>query len=368
MKKILLGVCGVGNGHINRQRLIINHLLDYDIYIVLAVAQKDYAFFESAYPGIQKVIVMVPRFYMCDIGIDFKAVKETYIAEGIDYYATFLDFSIEVQKAFCGSNPDFVLTDYDPNVAQFAYATNTPLIGLEQHSKFLCMANQRIDDTSADMDNYLLNYFFPKVNKRYAPSFFKIENNREYNIEAIPPVVKDIKRGMVKENKVVVYFSPYSSDSVKYRRILELIKNYTNYTFVIYTELMFGEYDSCENMVFKKISDSFDTDLSDCNFIISTAGHQLISEAINLEIPLYLFPLRTFDQNYCCYVVDSQKLGKKMALCEYEEFNEFIKNVECYRSNMREYKRANWKGQWDQVLFEKLEKELDIKKKMTAKP
>ena len=34
MKKVLIGICGIGNGHINRQKLIIDELLKYDVEIV----------------------------------------------------------------------------------------------------------------------------------------------------------------------------------------------------------------------------------------------------------------------------------------------------------------------------------------------
>ncbi|RAZ84622.1 hypothetical protein DK853_43190, partial [Klebsiella oxytoca] len=74
----------------------------------------------------------------------------------------------------------------------------------------------------------------------------------------------------------------------------------------------------------KKFGDDFDDDLSDCNFIIATSGHQLISEAISLEIPLYLSPLATFEQNYCCYMVEKEKFGLRMRKYDQEEFERFI--------------------------------------------
>ena len=75
------------------------------------------------------------------------------------------------------------------------------------------------------------------------------------------------------------------------------------------------KYTKFNNLVFKKIGPEFDMDLSNCNFIISSSGHLLISEAINLGIPLYIFPLDTFDQNYCCKMVEKNSFGKAIKKC-----------------------------------------------------
>ncbi|MEK4004981.1 glycosyltransferase family protein [Paenibacillus sp. FSL H3-0333] len=363
MKKILLGICGIGYGHVNRQKLIINHLVEYDIDLVLAVTKKNYELFDGLYPSIKKVIVNRPWIVCDNRGIDFTATKIKYSEFGFDQFDGFLDFSIEVEKAFNGEHPDFVLSDYEPYSAQFAYATNKPLICLDQQAKFLNLPTKKVNNFTIEDATGLLHYFFPKANKRYASSFFTIRSSGKYNIEAIPPVLKDIKRGLVDNSKVVVYFSPYTSNSDKYIKILELIKHYKNYEFHIYSELDFLNYHKYNNFHFKKIGEEFDSDLTDCKFIISSSGHQLISEAINLEIPLYIFPLDTFDQNYCCYIVEKQKFGKRIKTNDQKEFDLFIESLEKYITNMQNYKRTNWKSKWNEVLFEKLEKELNIMKK-----
>jgi len=364
MQRILIGICGIGNGHINRQRLIINHLLKYDVEIVLAITLKSKELFDSLYPNIKKVLIYVPWIFCNNFGIDFEATKTKYVEDGVDQFNSFLTFSTEVQKAFNGENPDFIMTDYEPNSAQFAYATNKSLICFDQHSKFLNLSSEIINGFSINIEISRLLYFFPRAEKRYVTSFFKVKNSKKFNIEVLPPILKDIKRGNIKNNKAIVYFSPYTSDSSKYIKILELIKNYTNYEFNIYTELESSDYCNYNNLVFKKIGDEFDKDLTDCNFIISSAGHQLISEAINLEIPLYIFPLDTFEQNYFCYIIEKKKLGEKINACNADEFNKFITNIEKYRSNMEKHKKMYWKNKWNEVLFSKLENEFEIRKKV----
>lgn len=59
-KRVLIGICGIGNGHVNRQRAIIDILKDYNVDIVLAITKKSYKLFDEIYPEIKKVIVNIP--------------------------------------------------------------------------------------------------------------------------------------------------------------------------------------------------------------------------------------------------------------------------------------------------------------------
>lgn len=362
MKKVLIGICGIGNGHINRQKLIIDELLKYDVEIVLAVTDNCRRYFNTLYPKIKKVNIYVPWIFCNNNGIDFKLTEQKYIEQNKDWYKTFLNFSIKVQTAFNNNNPDFVISDYEPNVAQFAYATNKPLICLDQHSKFLNLNSEMINGFSINIERSRLLYFFPHSDQRYVSSFFKIENNEDLNIKVLPPIVKKIKRTKIEKNKVVVYFSTYSNNSVYYKSILNLIKTCTDYKFYIYSDIEYPKYTKFNNLVFKKIGPEFDMDLSNCNFIISSSGHQLISEAINLGIPLYIFPLDTFDQNYCCKMVEKNSFGKAIKKCNKTELNQFINNIDVYRNKMLDYKRTNWNTSWERILFKDLEKKFGIVK------
>lgn len=364
MKKILIGVCGIGNGHINRQKLVIEHLLQYDVDIVLAVTENSYKYFNNIYPDLKKVLIYVPWIFCNNQGIDFENTRKKYIHDGVDQFDKFLSSSIEIQNAFDGEKPDLVMTDYEPNVAQFAYAVNSPLICLDQHSKFLNLNAEIINDFSINIETSRLLYFFPKANKRYVSSFFEINDCHAFNIEVLPPIIKDIERISIKKNKVVVYFSSYTNDSKIYTKVLELIKDYADYEFYVYTDIDFCDYRCFNNIKFKKIGSEFDLDLTDCYFIISTAGHQLISEAIYLEIPLLIFPLDTFDQNYCCYMVQKLKFGKQLYNFNKSEWDDFIENLDSYKFNMKEYREHHWGKKWNEVLFGKLEKEFGIKKRI----
>ena len=40
MKKVLIGICDIGNGHVNRQIMVIKELLKKDFKVVVAISNK----------------------------------------------------------------------------------------------------------------------------------------------------------------------------------------------------------------------------------------------------------------------------------------------------------------------------------------
>jgi uncharacterized protein (TIGR00661 family) len=117
--------------------------------------------------------------------------------------------------------------------------------------------------------------------------------------------------------------------------------------------LTFSNYRK-ENLNFKTIGESFEKDLYNCKFIISSSGHQLISEAINLEIPIYTFPLKTYEQNYNCDMVEKYNLGKKIISCDENEFNIFLSNINEYVQNMKKHKQLYWKDRWETLFLKEM--------------
>ena len=59
-----------------------------------------------------------------------------------------------------------------------------------------------------------------------------------------------------------------------------MIKDRKDLIFKVYTNLNFSEYQNYSNIIFCNFSSNFKNDLRNCKFVISTSGHQLISECI----------------------------------------------------------------------------------------
>ncbi len=344
MKKVLIGICGIGNGHVNRQMLIIEELRKRGCQIVIATTPNKIETIKNKFSDIEVISINIPWIVCGNNGVDFSKCKEVYIKNNVDQYLTFFNFSLEAEKRLNGK-PDLVISDYEPNVAQYAYACGVKLINMEQQSKFLYLKEESIKGYSINEEVTRLNYFFPKTDYRIISSFFNVNIN-EKNAYIIPPVIRTTERTNVDVNKGLVYFSPYCNDKKQFIKILKLLKQIKNLSFIVYTSLEFEGYCQYGNVVFKKFGEDFLNDLKDAYFIISSSGHQLLSESISADIPVYLFPLKTYEQHYNSRMIEKYDLGIEAIECTKKEFDEFYNNIPKYIRNMKEYRKKEWTEAW----------------------
>lgn len=352
MKKVLIGICGIGNGHVNRQICVIKKLLNDGMKIVVATTKEKEKMINEVFPDIVVLNINIP-WITCNIkGIDYEECLKKYKEQNIDQYQSFFEFSIQVEKTF-RSKPDLVISDYEPNVAQYAYSAMIPLICMEQQSKFLYLDEINIENFSIKEEKYRLNYFFPKYDKKIISSFFPISVDDE-KIMIVPPIITEFDTAIKNNNKIIVYFSPYS-DSDNYWKILNAIKNIKNYTFHVYTSNEYLEFEKYKHIHFYKFSKKFKTDLESSSFLLSTGGHQLLSEAIALNIPVYVFPLDTYEQQYNALMIKKYNLGYFAKEKSVDEIMKFLSQYEEFYKNIKQFKSKYYTTSWDKEIKNFLE-------------
>jgi uncharacterized protein (TIGR00661 family) len=254
------------------------------------------------------------------------------------------------------------MTDYEPNVAQFAYAMNIPLICMEQHAKFLYLEKEEIDGLTPIEEVARLRFLFPKVDYRFISSFSPIRIGENEGVTVLPPIIRKTKKNKIDQSKVVVYFSPYSNDTKQFERVLEMLTERREYRFIIYSELQFRSYEKFPHFVFKGIGKEFIDDISDCCCIISSAGHQLISEAISLDTPVLVYCFSTYDQKYCAKKVEEYQLGKVIKRFDKKEIDDFLNDLELYRRNMIAFRKQYWTASWEDMMMNVLNEKYGIHK------
>jgi uncharacterized protein (TIGR00661 family) len=156
-KKILVGICGLGNGHNVRQTNIITKLLKKGHQIVLFVTTDNEKQISTTFPSLKKIIVKIPWVFCGKNGVDFRKTKDKYLVDGFDWYRESLSAFIKVDEEFKGK-PDLVMTDYEPNSAQYSYARNIPLICLEQQSKFIGHPFEDIDKFAREAGDFFAKF------------------------------------------------------------------------------------------------------------------------------------------------------------------------------------------------------------------
>lgn len=357
VKKILVGICGIGNGHINRQTCVIKELLKSNYEVLVATESCKIQTIKDRLKGIKVIEISIPWIVCNEKGFDFKETLHKY--NDIDLFKKFLEFGNKIEQELNGK-PDLIISDYEPNVAQYAYATCTPLITMEQQSKFLYLDELKLKDYSIKEEIYRINYFFPKFDKKVISSFFPI-NIKDNKIIQVPPIITKIKRGKIKNDFIIVYLSPYS-DSDKYDKLINILSKIENINFKVYSknyEIYINKF-NFKNIEFSEFSEEFKNDISKCTALITTGGHQLISEAISLELPLYVIPLNTYEQHYNAYMVNYYKLGSNNEITE-NNIIEFINNKESYRNNIKKYKDKYYKEKWENTFIDIVKKLLNDK-------
>ena len=351
MKKILIGICGIGNGHINRQMCVIKELKKLKCKIVVAVDKSKIDTLSKLINKKDIIPISIPWIVCDENGFNFKETLKKHNSD--DLFKNFLEFGIEVEKKI-GGKPDLVISDYEPNVASYAYAQNVPIITMEQQSKFLYIKEKKIKDYSIKEEKYRIGYFFPKYDKKIISSFFPIKI-KDSNIIQVSPIIPNMTCKDKNTNVVVVYFSPYS-DSDKYEKVLKIIQQIDNYKFKVYTKnsMQYKEFEH-GNIMISDFNENFKKDLASSSAVISTCGHQLISEAIALDKPLYLLPLETYEQNYNGLMVAKYKLGTNKPIT-LKRLELFLKNLHKYENNIKSYKKKYYTKKWNKVLIDIIKK------------
>lgn len=356
-KKILIGICGIGNGHINRQLCIIQELLKNNYKIMVVTTKDKMDILRERFSHLKISKINVPWIICKEEGISYTETLEKYKFSKVDLFNSFLNFCIDVENYFEGK-PDLIISDYEPNVAQYSYSCNVPLITMEQQSKFLYLDEIKIDSFSIKEEQYRLNYFFPAFSKKIISSFFPIDI-KDKNIFVIPPIISKIEKQTIDNKFVVIYFSPYS-DSKKYKKIINIIKDIKTISFKVYTK-NFEEYNKLyvyNHIKFLNFNNEFKNDLSKCSALITTAGHQLISEAISLDIPLYVISLNTYEQNYNALMVKKYKLGMINNIT-YDNLIYFFNKREYFKNNIIKFKKKYYDDSWENKVKKIIDKLLE---------
>ena len=348
--KILIGICGIGNGHLNRQTSVIEYLIANGHEIIIATTNNNIDYFKKRFPEADVLEISIPWIACNEKGIDFSTSMQKYKESKIDLFESFLDFSMNIERCSKGI-PDIVITDYEPNVAQYSYAVGKPLICMEQQSKFLYLDEIKIKNFSILEERKRINYFFPKFDCKIISSFFPIKIS-DRRVKVVTPIICKLKRKQNKNDHILIYFSPYDN-SENYAKILEAANTITGRQVIVYTKEKFSQ-EEFKNITFKSYSCEFKHDLEDAYCLISTAGHQLLSEAISISVPAYLIPLNTYEQNYNAKMIEKYNLGMIADRMDSDELKAFLENVSQYADNIREYRSNHYRNGWQKQLLKSI--------------
>lgn len=341
MKKILYGVCGIGNGHTQRQLPLIEHFSK-DHQIVIFAYDSSFSFYSTHFkdnPSVTVLEVAVPFYVGNKDGVDLEATKK--LPSNNKDYDGINGKAVAAAEKIIGV-PDIVITDYEPISAEYAYKHKVPLITIDQQSKYLTgeFPTELHGQTYAD-EVARLKMFFPTATARIACSFFDVvkKDNGE-DVLMLPPILKDSILAM--ENtptnpiSIPVYFSSQKEFPQSLEEVTSACSSKPEIQFHIFAPTL-TEVHSTTNVTFYKHGDErFREILRNCSGIISTAGHTLLSEAMHLGIPVYAIPLAVYEQQMNAEVIDKNGFGIRSEKIDKQGLEYFLGNLSKFRNSIKQ--------------------------------
>lgn len=264
--RILYGIQGTGNGHINRARIMAKAFLDKGVSVDYFFSGRgNTPFFEMQIFGdyqIQKGLTFTTESGRINIS---QTLKNSAL------------LSMKRQVCALDLRPyDLVISDFEPICAWAARKQKVKSIGLNNQLA-LCYSVPKARHSW--ISNLFLNYFAP-VDIPLACHW------HHFGFPILPPIVDVIPSDVELSHQIVVYL-PFEQP----QSIIDLLAPFSDYQFIIYHRILIDK-DAPAHLLWQSLNfDSFKRDLARCGGVISNAGFELASEALALGKKLLIKPL-----------------------------------------------------------------------------
>ncbi|MBS2011096.1 MAG: hypothetical protein JST01_28850 [Cyanobacteria bacterium SZAS TMP-1] len=338
-RKILYGICGIGTGHTNRQLPLVEHFVAAGDRVMIFAYGESLAFYAARFAGhadVAVVPVSVPFYVGNKDGLDFEATARLEKNRGVDHTAINSAALARAQQ-FLG-RPDLVVSDYEPVCAQYAYACASPLVTIDQQSKYLVgdfpedLGGQGYKDEVAR-----LKLFFPRAHKRIACSFFQVAPKARPEVEEgvllcpaiLKPSIVDLVRRPTAFPSVLVYISSQQDFVQDLAEVADLCAEQSQADFHLFLPRTaeVAAFERANVRAYRQGDPRFSEVLSTCSAIVSTAGHSLLSEAMHLGIPVYAIALPVYEQAMNARIIDSGGFGLSRPAITAADLSQFLQKL-----------------------------------------
>ena len=277
MARILYGVMGDSRGHVSRS-LAVAQLMPQHEYLFVGGGVVHELKTQGYQVENTPMASTIRRNNRVDVWATLTNAARVFYRRG-----TAVQRIADIMRSF---DPDLVLTDYEFFTPLAARKLGRPCVSLDhQHVLTHC----RYDPPQGQTLNRILTCSTVKllysIATRYLIiSFYAPPPVDPTTTEVFPPVVRSeiLKQPPTQDDFGLVYLA----DST-FHGLLPLLEG-RNREFVVYG---IGQQPPRRNLTFKEKSlEGFAEDMARCRYVISNAGHSLISEALYLGKPVLAFP------------------------------------------------------------------------------
>lgn len=322
MATIFYSMAGEGRGHASRAYTIIEHLKEKHTIFVFA-PEHAFDLLSPIYLNTEVTVKRIP-------GLLFKYNDR----QEVDLFKSFsksLEYIFnsdrplkELYSYFEKYTPDLVITDFEWMLPKAAEKYNVPYISID-HQHFLSyydLKNLPLDlrgkaaFMSPALNLFYMNHAAAVVSAFYFPELKKNLGNTVYQTGVF--INDNIRYADSEDRKyILVYLRRFLSKEIMYSLESSCQK------VIVYTDQNLENY---KNIQFKKLSKTgFTEDLAKCAMLVTTAGNQLVGEALYLKKPVIVMPEpNNFEQEINGFFLEQSCGGINVLRDDFEE--DTIKN------------------------------------------
>jgi uncharacterized protein (TIGR00661 family) len=351
MARILYSLAQDGRGHSSRGYEIIRRLAGKGHQVMVLTGGDTYEPLDVALKGMNNVSLhRLPGLR----SIYGKGGKINYAKTATRNFSLIISGDLIVKKLeelISNYRFDFAISDFEPFLPRAAKKAKLPFITIDNQHKIMFgkMDHEAIE--TKHLASYLVTQgvvrsYHPFGKKCIIASVFKpkLRKKNVHNVEIIVvgPLIRDevekLRHKVATGDFVLVYVKP-----VLEKTIVPLIKK-INDKFIMYVKDP-SKYKETKNVSFRTHSaEKFAEDLARCKAVVSSAGEQLMSEALYLGKPLFVMPEGgTFEQTLNGYSVKEAKVGdfKDIYKMEKDDITAFLGQLETFRAHIAKMRIKN---------------------------
>ena len=325
MANILYGVHGIGHGHAMRALTIARAFPQHNFLFISD--QNGYDVLCSEYRVLKVPISGSPAF---NHTMPYSGAILSYL--GTTAGNRFSRSTILKQISLF--SPDAAITDYEPNIPWLARTVGIPCLSLDhQHIGLFHIPGMPLrKKPGLFLFRIAIWMQFRSIRERAVVSFYTPDDTQPSRIKVFPPLLRQpvLERTPSSDSHILAYHGYSTTKS--FHEFLSALP----YPVRCYGKNI-DEVDG--NVIYKKNSTQrFLDDLASCRYVISTAGHTLLSEALYYGKPVMAFPIRhAFEQFLNGYYLEKRGYGilNDAFRPSMKTFQEFENKVHIYKKNIQ---------------------------------
>jgi uncharacterized protein (TIGR00661 family) len=333
MAKIYFGLAGEGRGHATRAMTIINELKDEHKIVVYAPADAH----DLLHPIFKKTSVKIRKHR----GLHLHYTKRNNLNwpktlwNAFRYTLRFPRLKKSMFKKLSKAKPDLVITDFDPAIARAAQEAGIRYISIDHQHFLTCY-----DLTSLPLDlQYRAKVMAGGVNLYYTGQYETVVS--AFFFPPIKPHLKNVSQIGVLLRKEVLELEPTNRDHIvaylrkfTYKNVFEALEELDEQIFLY----GLGEKDRRGNITFCKTdANNFIAHVASAKCLISTAGNQVVGEALYLGKPVFAMPEKNnYEQEINGHFLQQSNSGISVTMDKVtgEDIRDFLNKLDYYRNNI----------------------------------